>query len=83
MYVRILPLISGYRSENDHKINFTTFYDEIIEEIGNESGELNYVETQDLEVVIPIARIVSIHLFDLKLYEHFREKPEEAGAAVQ
>lgn len=72
-YIRILPLVSGYRGEDDHRVNFTTYYDEIIAEIDRSNEhELGHLESEDFEVVIPVNKIVSAHLFDLTAYTRFR-----------
>jgi hypothetical protein len=82
MHLRILPLISGYREATTHEVIFTTFYDDIIEQIGNDSNDkLSYAELDDIEIVIPIGSIVSAHLYDLAIGEHFAEKAEADAEA--
>ncbi|NVJ61557.1 MAG: hypothetical protein HWE27_14270 [Gammaproteobacteria bacterium] len=72
-FTRILPLMSGYREPITREVNFTTNYESIYKEVlGNES-ELNYLEINKFEVLFPNARIVSVHMFDLKVYKRFLE----------
>jgi hypothetical protein len=78
--VRILPLLSGYRDSATHDLNLTTNYDFVykLEQI----PQLSHLATGDFEVVIPVDRICSSHLFDLVAYEYFRsngESPDDSG----
>lgn len=69
--VRILPMLSGYKDPNNHKIHFTTDY-EVIHKISNkELPQLEHVELEDIEIVLSSDEIVSSHLFDLELWQYF------------
>lgn len=71
-FLRILPLISGYRGDVDKKVEFTTYYDEIIEAVQNSSDEkLSYRTLEDIEVVLPSDAVISAHLFDLTIHSMF------------
>jgi hypothetical protein len=82
-FLRILPLISGYRTEKTKRVEFTTYYDEIIEAI--RSGQHNGLGTRtedDIEVVLPSDSIVSAHLFDLTIYDLFMSTEDNLEAEV-
>jgi hypothetical protein len=73
--VRILPLLSGYRDSETHQVKFVTDYFEIFELISNGKTEgLNHLSAADFEVVLPVDSIISSHLFDLLVYEHFQSQ---------
>ena len=73
--VRFLPLMSGYRDSKTHKVTFVTDYYEIFNKISSpECSELNHLSAEDFEVVVPVDRICSSHLFDLVVFNHFESK---------
>lgn len=73
--VRFLPLLSGYRDNETHQVTFVTDYYEIFNKISSgENSELNHLSAEDFEVVVPVDRICSSHLFDLVVFNHFGSK---------
>lgn len=76
--VRILPLLSGYRSNETQRVAFTTDYYDVLEKVGDgEKEELNHLMIGDFEVVIPSSQICASHLFDVSAYLHFQEADQE------
>jgi hypothetical protein len=74
-HLTVLPLLSGYRSPTQHRVEFTTNYYDILERLRNgPDPDLNYMYTEDLQVVIPTDQISSAHLFDLTVYEQFQKR---------
>ena len=72
--IQLLPLLSGYREPDTHRLVFVTNYSDVIEQVT--AGSANTMQVADLSVVIPIDQIAYTHLFDLITYEQF---PENAG----
>lgn len=71
-FLRILPLMSGFRGPTRQTVEFTTYYYDILDSIANQTDdEICYMRTSDLEVVIPTDQIVSAHLFDLAVHARF------------
>lgn len=70
--IRILPLLSGYRDPDDHRVKFTTSYHDILSSVDDDSEVLGHLESRDFEVVLPVEQIYSAHLFDLEAYTHFQ-----------
>jgi hypothetical protein len=67
----ILPIMSGYRRE-DGRVQFTTFYSDVYEEIERgKQGRLAHLTPEDFEVVLPVDRILSANMFDIVAYEEF------------
>ncbi|MAY36438.1 MAG: hypothetical protein CMN84_10090 [Spongiibacteraceae bacterium] len=70
-YMKILPLISGVRGESFQRLNFTTFYSDVYNQlIEDGKGEEGF---QEFEVVIPLDQVANAHLFDLNTYQRFSE----------
>jgi hypothetical protein len=80
--LRILPLISGYRTD-EGLINFNVSYHDVYERIApkddnHEADEdLSHLEISDFEKVLPYDEIQCSHLFDLAAYVSFQEPQEE------
>ncbi|MCO7227433.1 hypothetical protein [Pleionea sp. CnH1-48] len=73
-YIRILPILSGYRDEKTMSVRFTTdyqpAYDKIIKDkTSKDEGEFSHINIDDFEVIIYEKNITSAHLFDKNLYE--------------
>lgn len=75
-WVRILPLASGYRDNETKRLQFTTYYEEIITEIYNKSPEYDGVKVSDFEVIISVPEIYNVHLFDPEIYIRHWENRE-------
>jgi hypothetical protein len=77
-FVAILPLMSGYRAKDTREIIFMTYYTHIFRgaDSPNEplASPLEHLTGLDFEVVVPIASVCSLNLFDLIAYEQFRNR---------
>lgn len=75
-YIRLLPVLSGYRHPENHTVMFTTEYADIYERLAKGDDEvLSGFTASDFQVVLPLERIESARLFDLRVYrKHFTEK---------
>lgn len=72
--VRILPMLSGYRNNETHDVEFTQNYYTILNDMSDgKLDTLAHLEIDDFEVVLPYDRIVSSHLFDPKAYVTFKD----------
>jgi len=74
----LLPLISGYRDPQTHKVSFTTFYTDLY---GDDSASkttplptpLEHLTAEDFITVLPVDRIASYRLFDASAYREFQK----------
>jgi len=77
-YIRILPLISGYRETESQKEIFVTFYNAVIKEVDNSSdGLFKHLTENSFDIVFPVDSIVSAHPFQLEAYTLFKEQAKE------
>ena len=83
--IRILPLLSGYRSETNQKVYFTTDYYHLIKRIDDKEEEtrFSHISLSDLHVIIPTDQLLSAHLFDLEVYQYFLEQESENSGAPE
>ncbi|MDT7855758.1 hypothetical protein RQM47_03800 [Rubrivirga sp. S365] len=70
-YLRVLPVASGYRDEDDQQVEFTTLYEEVRQQAENVESPLYGLLDQDFEIVIPVRELVTVNLFDFVAYEAF------------
>lgn len=69
-YLRILPLLSGYRNSSDMDFVITRDYLEVLSDDSPENEE----KWRNLEIVIPVDKITTLQEFDLDLYDLFQQK---------
>jgi len=67
--VKIIPVFSGYRRNEDHRITFTTPYDPVIQYVV-ESND-NDLDINDFQIGIPTSELNSVNIFDFRVYEMF------------
>ena len=77
-YIKILPLMSGYREAVTHKVNFTTFYDDLYGPEGSTEKtlplpDLEHLTAEDFIIVLAAERIVSYRKFDVAAYGKFQQ----------
>jgi len=79
-YVRLLPMVSGYRDATHHKLVFTTFYQDVYEKLVEESV-LDEETFNSFIKILPISSIASANEFDPDIYRRFRESlpDDDAG----
>ena len=81
-FLSVLPLMSGYRTEDTHKVTFTTFY---IDAYGSEPdpkptaktplpGNLGHLSAEDFRLVLPVDKLGSCRLFDAVAYRSFQKR---------
>ncbi len=68
--IRILPVSSGYREEQTHRLAFTTSYADVLSSLA-EDGDLEHLSLEDFEVIIPADQVAYAHLFDTLAYRRF------------
>ena len=93
--ILLLPLMSGYRDEKTHKVNFTTFYTALYGEQGPSDhteplpAPLGHLTAEDFITVLPADRIVSYRLFDAPAYLAFQtsnpppKEPNDPAPSVE
>lgn len=64
-YISVIPFISGYRREDDFKVERTVNYSEMYREI-------DPARLDEFKTVLPVSEIESIRLFDGDIYEGFQ-----------
>jgi hypothetical protein len=67
--VKIIPVQSGFRDKDDHHIEFTTYYEEVIK-YTEKSQDID-MDIEDFQMGIPMQEIVTINIFDPRVYEKF------------
>lgn len=68
-YVRIIPIISGYRDEQKNVI-FTTHYLSVYAEYIN-NGKVKSIEELDTDIILNSEDIVTVSFFDIDMYSVF------------
>lgn len=84
-WIMIQPLASGHRVATTGKLEFTTAYDELYDEIDADLDEPRC--SADFRAALPVSQIASVQLFDLDLYTRHFEVDDgfddpELGAAL-
>lgn len=68
-FIKLLPTLSGYRDERTKKLNLTTTYTAIYEELYDNEDFV----VEDFQIVIPVSEIFTTNYFDLTAYQKFNE----------
>ena len=72
--IALIPLASGYRKQDTHKLEITTHYSPVIREfLGDTERGIHDLVYEDFRVIIPMSEIVSARLFDVDVYNRFQE----------
>lgn len=78
LYMRMIPTVSGYRMQRTMRVRFTTYYPSVYVD----PPERERIEK--LEVILPVAEIVSARLFDDETYaKYFAVKSSETVPAAR
>ena len=78
--ILILPLISGYRHPETHKVNFTTRYTYLYGQHASVNqtvplpAPLDHLTAEDFITVLPVDRIASYRRFDAPAYNEFQKR---------
>src|SRR5262249_40030519 len=62
-WIRLEPLLSGFRNKDTHKLEIATSYFWIHRDAGK-----GHISVEDFDVLLPIDGIHSVHPFDLELW---------------
>lgn len=65
-YVSVIPFISGYRRDDDFKVERTVNYSDMYREI-------DPARSDEFKTVLPISEIERMRLFDEKIYKGFQD----------
>lgn len=78
-FVRILPLVSGYRDHDTKELNFTSFYEDVYDEL---VADANFSESwlEQFIKILPFSTIISANHFDPDMYERFIKDAEQYSA---
>jgi hypothetical protein len=68
-YFKIQPWMSGQRSSKDGRVEFNTFYDQVLASV--EGGDAMGEVAASFQLVIPIDKVVTASGFSLEAYERF------------
>lgn len=63
--LRLLPVASGYRDERTMKLNLTTDHADVF-------NAFDDVDQEDFQIVISMSEVISVRIFDLRVYEVFQ-----------
>lgn len=84
-YLSLIPLLSGYRDKDTLSVVFTTNYRQHYSdclEAPHSANLLDDFKLDNFRVVIPVAEIENISLFDFQTYTAFKEAEASQGDAV-
>jgi hypothetical protein len=73
-YIRLLPMSSGYRHANDHKVVLNTDYARVYQQMIQQDNAFLLNGAEQFEIVIPVTAIVSANLFDPDAYDKFQSQ---------
>lgn len=73
--LRLLPVASGYRDEKTMKLNLITNHADVFE-------GFNDLEREDFQIVISMTEVISVRIFDLRVYEAFQHSRPTSGVAL-
>lgn len=77
-YIRILPIISGYRVPETQEEKLITPYRGVINKVENSTeGNFKHMTEDNFDIVFPVDAIVSAHPFELKTYKLFKEQKQK------
>jgi hypothetical protein len=80
-WIKLLPLVSGYRDKDNLRIEFVTNYRDAYGSVDPTNpgaalpAPLGHLAPKDFGVVLPLGRIESANLFDLVAYKSFKTGP--------
>ena len=82
--VSLIPTASGYRNEGTRELVFTTFYGAVFDDwLSSRSSAMDYRTAEEIAdyftIVIPKSEIVSVRLFDMKMYGLFEKARTSPG----
>lgn len=73
-YLKILPLMSGYRDAVTHQVQVTTYYRPVYRSLSREHGRLSPNLRIQFEKIVPVGRVVSAGLFEARYFRSFKRQ---------
>lgn len=73
--IKISPIVSGYRKQDDQTVVFNIDYTELLTSIYNQDPNVSERDRGDLGIVIPLDEIISASIFSLPMYKRFFAHP--------
>lgn len=70
-FIRISPVMSGYRRKDDFKVVFNTNYVVEIQEVDGEKVEQTVKDVPNRDLLMPMSEVISLAHFDPTLHEKF------------
>lgn len=70
-YIALLPLLSGYRTQEEQKLVITTDYVDVYQKMIEDANEFLLSQAEDFQVILPVSEIASANIFDPIAYEKF------------
>ena len=81
--VEIIPLFSGFRSNDTHEVRLVRYYGtDIALLVRGAANKRSSVVDEDFRVVIPLREVVSARLFDPEIYSYFNSKAKGRGGGL-
>lgn len=81
-YVRVLPMVSGYRDETTKDLHFTSFYQDVYDElVAERKFREDWLET--FVKLVPVDTIISANRFDPSMYIRFHKDRRRSGPKNQ
>jgi hypothetical protein len=78
-YIRIMPMLSGYRDEKKEMV-FTTEYLGVYASYVKE-GKIRDIFELKTDIIVKIDEIITANLFDMEMYERFHGLEDEENAS--
>ncbi len=76
-YFKMQPFMSGFRSNDDGRVHFTTFYQDVLEGIDSQvPPELR----KSFQLIVPIDKVITASGFNFQAYERFQLCKEPVDA---
>jgi len=76
--IKILPLLSGYRDNDNLQITFNTHYISIYDSITEKEESIKNVSIDNFEIILPNEKIHSLSRFDFETYRILSSKKEKS-----
>jgi hypothetical protein len=80
-FVRILPQVSGYRDKDTKELIFTTFYEEVYEDLIQQAGFSEATLDQFIKI-LPFSSVTSANEFDPDMYLKFQKETAQRATDV-
>lgn len=81
-HMKLQPIMSGYRRDDNGKVDFNTFYEDVLADL---SDAVAKARAATFQLIIPIDKVVTASGFDFEAWQQFeiRRELEEAESQEQ